>query len=340
MKHSLARLSLDGGTPSVVAREVGTPAVAAGRGDRRRVGRDGRRLVVMSCDPRRSTPPVSHRVVDRRGERPAEVERDVAVERRDAGHRDRRLVLDLERGVGRVGRDVEPAGRDRRRAVDLHRRRLGRRGALPELRRGRSRTASRSATVDERVSAMNVLKHLPPRSLSVRLMPPSKNSEVRRLWPTPSCLFDGQPRVVIVPVLTVAQAVDRPASVVRRRPAVDAPSGSTGVGSERAVGAAVPAVDVDRADDAAVGERGDDQQVAVAVVARERGAARPATRSSRRRPGGTRSPRSRSPVLAFRSRREVEDLVAVRRRVGRRIGVHDVDLAVDVVASRLHCHPG
>ena len=36
---------------------------------------------------------------------------------------------------------------------------------------------------------MKTLKHLPPRSASVRLMPPSKNSDARSVWPTPSCLF-------------------------------------------------------------------------------------------------------------------------------------------------------
>src|SRR5512132_1745137 len=40
------------------------------------------------------------------------------------------------------------------------------------------------SSCEARVLARNVLKHLPPRPLSVRLIPPSKNSRVSRLCPT------------------------------------------------------------------------------------------------------------------------------------------------------------
>src|SRR5204862_8130279 len=69
------------------------------------------------------------------------------------------------------------------------------------------RAKSKSVAVsdwEDRVSPMNTLKQWPPRPDWVRLRPPSKNSEVRRLWPTPSTLFEVSQGVLIVPPLTVA----------------------------------------------------------------------------------------------------------------------------------------
>src|SRR5690242_13448471 len=59
---------------------------------------------------------------------------------------------------------------------------------------------------------MKTLKHFPARLLLVRFRPPSKNSDVWRLWPTPCDLLEVSHGVVIVPPvpllapLTVAQA--------------------------------------------------------------------------------------------------------------------------------------
>ena len=164
----------------------------------------------------------------------------------------------------------------------------------------------------------------------MRLTPPSKNSEVRRLWPTPSCLLAVSHGVVIVPPvplvgpLTVAQALS---DGDRRRLAVDAVS--DGRGAKGAVGAAVPAVDVDRADRATVGEGGDDQQVAVRVVAAERRRCRWATSRSTFSSCRNQKPTLPSPVLALRSSRS-RGSCRRSRRCTPRVGVHDVDLAVDV----------
>jgi hypothetical protein len=78
---------------------------------------------------------------------------------------------------------------------------------------------------------MKTLKHLPARLLAVRSRPPSKNSEVRKLWPTPSCLFAVSHGVEIVPPvplvgpLTVAQAT----SLVPPLCVLQSPPSATGV---------------------------------------------------------------------------------------------------------------
>src|SRR5437867_5478192 len=77
---------------------------------------------------------------------------------------------------------------------------------------------------EERVSAMNTLKHLPPRFFAVRSTPPSKNSEVRSVLPGPSCLFEVGQGVVIEPVmgrgpeLVVAQTASFPVVVLQSTP--------------------------------------------------------------------------------------------------------------------------
>ena len=156
-----------------------------------------------------------------------------------------------------------------------------RRHRLPAQSPSWPREKSNSVAVkdcEERVSARNVVKHLPPRSLSVRLTPPSKNSACRRLWPTPSSLFAVSHGVVIVPptpslgALTVAQASSPGGSVVQSEPLATAwPSQVAGLSGllDAAAVVSAPAVDVDRADGAAVGEGGHDQQVAVLMVAGE-----------------------------------------------------------------------
>src|SRR5258706_5414528 len=66
------------------------------------------------------------------------------------------------------------------------------------------RAKSKSVAVsdcEERVSPMKTLKHLPPRLVAVRSIPPSKNSEIRSVLPTPSCLLAVSQGVEIVPVI-------------------------------------------------------------------------------------------------------------------------------------------
>src|SRR5436305_14722161 len=65
---------------------------------------------------------------------------------------------------------------------------------------------------------MNTLKHLPARPDLVRSRPASKNSDVCRLFPTPSTLLEVRHGVVIVPVLTVAQAASSPAVFLQSTP--------------------------------------------------------------------------------------------------------------------------
>ena len=70
---------------------------------------------------------------------------------------------------------------------------------------------------DERVSPTNVLKHLPPRFSVVRSIPPSKNSDGWRVWPTLSSVLAVSHGVVIewlrpgaAEPLVVAQMASRP----------------------------------------------------------------------------------------------------------------------------------
>ena len=119
-------------------------------------------FAVMLCDET-STPPVSHRVVDDAANGPQRWNVRVPLTA-DPRHRDLGLILDLDRGVGRVGRDIEPTGRDRGVAdwtgfvsvVEVH---------SPSVPRAKSNSVAVS-DCEERVSARNVLKHLPPRPLS------------------------------------------------------------------------------------------------------------------------------------------------------------------------------
>src|SRR5437773_10908056 len=89
----------------------------------------------------------------------------------------------------------------------------------PSLPRAKSNSVA-VRDCEERVSAMNTLKHLPPRFFAVRSTPPSKNSEVRSVLPGPSCLFEVGQGVVMEsglgrgPALVVAQAASLPVLVL------------------------------------------------------------------------------------------------------------------------------
>ena len=93
----------------------------------------------------------------------------------------------------------------------------------PSLPRAKSKSVA-VRDCDERVSAMNTLKHLPPRFFAVRSTPPSKNSEVRSVLPGPSCLFDVGHGVVIEvlmgngPEFVVAQTASSPAVDLQSTP--------------------------------------------------------------------------------------------------------------------------
>ena len=63
---------------------------------------------------------------------------------------------------------------------------------------------------EERVSPMKTLKQCPARFVLVRFSPPSKNSETRRPWPTPSVFSDVSHGVLIVAVFTMAHALSPP----------------------------------------------------------------------------------------------------------------------------------
>src|SRR4051812_4625522 len=84
--------------------------------------------------------------------------------------------------------------------------------------------------VEERVSPMNELKHLSPSLRSVRLMPPSKNSDVRSLLPTPSLKLAVCHGTVIVPLVPLAVVfetaqAESPGGVFALRQSTPAPMG-------------------------------------------------------------------------------------------------------------------
>src|SRR6185503_16202725 len=70
----------------------------------------------------------------------------------------------------------------------------------PSLPRAKSKSVAVS-DCEERVSPMNTLKHLPPRFVAVRSIPPSKNSETRSVWATPSCLLAVSHGVLMLPFI-------------------------------------------------------------------------------------------------------------------------------------------
>ena len=180
----------------VVAREHGPPAVAVRCREPRRVRHDGRRRGghgLGGPDLRAARGAGAGRVQDAVAVAqlagPAEEELHLAVEIVGAFDGDESTVLHRERArrrdrrSGEVGRAVAAASASSS-WWRLH---------WPRTPREKSKIVAVS-DVEDRVSAMNTLKHLPSSSVAVRLIPPSKNSEIRSAVTGAVLLVRRQPR--------------------------------------------------------------------------------------------------------------------------------------------------